>query len=478
MVRSRYAPSPTGFMHIGNFRSALFEYLIAKHNGGVFILRIEDTDQQRYVEGSMDAILEVLRITGLVYDEGPGIGGDYGPYVQSERKGQYLFHAKELIEKGAAYYCFCQKDEEDQENSESKQTGIQKYDRRCRSLSKSEVEQHLAVGKPFVIRQFIPEGQTTFHDEVFGDITVNHEELEDQILIKSDGMPTYNFANVIDDHAMAITHVVRGSEYLPSTPKYKLLYEAFGWDVPVYVHLPLILSEEGGKLSKRRGDASFQGLLDMGYLPEAIVNYIAFLGWSSPDNREYFTLPELVEVFDYRNISRSPSYFDHTKLAWMNGEHIKRLPEDVFYEMALPTLQSAIKTDGIDLKLVAKMLQSRVLFIKDCIELIDFIDKLPDYSPTLFTHKKMKTDPAIALTALEAILPIFKDCGNWDNTTLYTTAMECGKSLEFKNSQVLWPIRTALSGKPTSPCGASELCVLLGKEESTRRMEIGISKLK
>ena len=470
MVRSRYAPSPTGMMHVGNLRAALFEYLIAKSAGGTFLLRIEDTDQARFVEGSMDAILDALSITGLVFDEGPGIGGDYGPYVQSERKDSYLRFARELVGKGAAYYCFCAKDEAADE-------GLGKYDRRCMRLSSSDVEARLAAGEAFVVRQLIPEGRTTFVDEVYGEITIDNEEIEDQILIKSDGMPTYNFANVIDDHCMAITHVVRGSEYLTSTPKYKLLYESFGWDVPVYVHLPLILSEDGGKMSKRRKEASFTSLLEMGYLPEAIINFIALLGWSPADNREYFSLPELVEVFDIKGISKSPSLFDMKKLAWMNGEHIKRLPEEVFYEMCLPTLQAAIKTPGIDLREVARLLQTRVLFVQDSVELVDFIDNLPDYPASLFTHKKMKTDEEVALAALQAILPVYEVVDAWDNPSLYAAAVDCGKALNMKNSQILWPIRTALSGKPSSPCGASELCALLGRDKSLRRLKIGIDKL-
>ena len=469
MVRTRFAPSPTGYMHIGNLRTALYEYLIAKNKNGTFILRIEDTDQARYVEGSMDVILDTLRITGLLYDEGPDAPGKYGPYIQSERKDHYLPFAKELIAKDKAYYCFClKKDESD---------GMQEYDRHCHGLPKSEIDSRLVAGNPFVIRQFIPPGKTTFQDEVFGDITIDHEEIEDQILIKSDGMPTYNFANVIDDHAMAITHVVRGSEYLTSTPKYNLLYEAFGWDIPVYVHLPLMLNEQGEKISKRRGDASFNDLLEMGYLPSAIINYIAFLGWSSPDNREYFTLPELVEVFDAKNISKSPSLFDHKKLAWMNGEHIKSLPVDEFYDMAKETLNRAIKSPGIDIKNVARMVQSRVQFVNDSIELVDFIDELPDYGIDLFTHKKMKTDPVVAKAALEAVIPIYKALNTWDNDTLYAAAVECAGNAGLKNSQVLWPIRTALSGKATSFCGASELAALLGKPESIRRLEAGLEKL-
>ena len=469
-IRSRYAPSPTGSMHIGNLRSALYEYLVAKHGGGTFILRIEDTDQNRFVEGATELIYETLRLTGLIHDEGPDIGGNYGPYIQSERKADYLPHAKNLIEKGKAYYCFCTKD---------RLESLDDYDRHCYKLSQNEIDAKLAANEPFVVRQFIPEGKTTFRDEVYGNITIDHKEIEDQILIKSDGMPTYNFANVIDDHAMDITHVLRGSEYLTSTPKYKLLYEDFGWDIPTFVHLPLMLNASGGKISKRNGDeyASVQYLLDNGYLPTAIINYIAFLGWSSPDNKEYYTLPELVEAFEIKNISKSPSNFDLQKLNWMNGEHIKRLPEDVFYQMALPTLQSAIKTPGINLQDIARMVQSRVLFVKDSAELVDFIDQLPDYNIDLYTHKKMKTDSSIALQALEAILPVYQNLSKWDHDSLYAAAVECGQALEFKNSQILWPLRTAISGKPTSPCGATELCLLLGKEESINRIKIGIAKL-
>jgi len=470
-IRSRYAPSPTGDMHIGNLRSALYEYLVAKHNGGTFILRIEDTDQNRYVEGATEQVYKILRQTGLIHDEGPDVGGDYGPYIQSERKGDYLPHAKNLIETGNAYYCFCTK-----ERLES----LKDYDRHCHQLSQNEIDTKLAAKEPFVVRQFIPEGKTTFRDEVYGNITIDHKEIEDQILIKSDGMPTYNFANVIDDHAMAITHVLRGSEYLTSTPKYKLLYEAFGWDIPTFVHLPLMLNASGGKISKRNGDeyASIQYLLDSGYLPSAIINYIAFLGWSSPENKEYYTLPELVEAFEIKNISKSPSNFDLQKLNWMNGEHIKRLPEDVFYEMALPTLQSTIKNPSINLKDIAKMVQSRVLFVKDAAELVDFIDELPHYDIELYTHKKMKTSTEVAQQALEAIMPIYQNLQKWDHDHLYTTAVKCGQNLAFKSSQILWPLRTAISGKPASPCGAPELCLLLGKEESIKRIKIGIDKLK
>ena len=472
MVRTRFAPSPTGYMHIGNLRTALFEFLIARHYEGTFILRIEDTDQNRIVEGAMDVIYDTLRITGLSYDEGPNVGGEYGSYIQSERKGHYMPYAKQLIEINKAYYCFCPK-----ERLEGLQSG---YDRHCLSLTPEEINAKLSTNEPFVVRQLIPEGKTTFHDEVFGDITVDNKEMDDQVLIKSDGMPTYNFANVVDDHTMAITHVVRGSEYLTSTPKYKLLYESFGWEVPTYVHLPLMLNEDGSKISKRKGDASFQDLLDMGHLPEAIINYIAFLGWSPSDsakNQEYFTLSDLVEAFDISNISKSPSLFDYKKLAWMNGEHMKKLPPESFYEMVLPTLQETIKTPGIDLREVARIVQSRILFVKDSIELVDFIDHLPEYDKDLYIHKKMKTDVNVALQALEATLPVLEKLEHWDNSTIYNALVANAESIGFKNSQVLWPIRTALSGKPSSPCGASELCALLGKTESLRRLNIGMDKL-
>ncbi|MCL2016437.1 MAG: glutamate--tRNA ligase [Defluviitaleaceae bacterium] len=475
MIRTRFAPSPTGSMHIGNLRTALYEYLIAKRHGGVFVLRIEDTDQSRLVDGAMGIIFDTLKLTGLNYDEGPLVGGDYGPYIQSERKSLYMPYAKELVEKQHAYYCFCTKEQLESRN-------LQKYDRHCLNLPQNQIAEKLASGTPFVIRQFIPAGKTTFKDEIFGKITIEHEEIEDQVLIKSDGMPTYNFANVIDDHTMAITHVVRGSEYLTSTPKYNLLYKAFGWDIPTYVHLPLMLNEQGEKLSKRHGAASFQDLLDMGYLPAAIINYIAFLGWSSPDNREYFTLAELAEVFDIKNISKSSSLFDHKKLAWMNGEHIKRLDSEVFYKMALPFLESSLKgktADFRDFRKIASTVQSRIAFLKEIPELLDFVDKLPEYDIALFVHKKMKSSTETALAALTAILPLYEKVSteDWHNDNLYNIAVECGKTLEYKNSQILWPIRTALSGKESSPGGASELCEMFGKEESLRRIGVAIGKL-
>ncbi|MFV0520641.1 MAG: glutamate--tRNA ligase, partial [Lachnospirales bacterium] len=393
MIRTRFAPSPTGYMHLGNLRTALYEYLIAKKEGGTFVLRLEDTDQTRLVEGATEAIYNTLKITGLKHDEGPDIGGAYGPYIQTERKDSYLVYAKELVEKGEAYYCFCSK--ERLEELTDKEKDIMVYDRHCLNLSKEEVEEKLKNNSPYVIRQKIREGKLTWHDEVYGDITVDTEELDDQVLIKTDGLPTYNFANVIDDHLMDITHVVRGSEYLSSTPKYNLLYEAFGWDIPVYVHLPLMLNQSGSKLSKRRGDASFEDLIAEGFLPDAILNYIALLGWAPSENREIFTLEELVEHFEPTHISKSPSAFDTVKLKWFNGEYMKAMEFEKFYSNVEPILKENIKSNT-DLRFLASFLQSRVTFYKDVAGLVDFIDTLDDYSTELFIHKKMKTDEEIS----------------------------------------------------------------------------------
>lgn len=475
MIRTRFAPSPTGYMHIGNLRTALYEYFIAKHGGGKFILRIEDTDQERYVEGAVDIIYKTLEMAGMKHDEGPDIGGDYGPYIQSERKNDYMKYALELVEKGEAYYCFCTKERLEGLRLEG-ETGV-KYDRHCLSLSKEEIEENLKNGIPFVIRQKIRDGSTTFHDEVYGDVTVNNEDMEDQILIKSDGLPTYNFANVIDDHLMNITHVIRGNEYLSSTPKYNLLYEAFGWEIPTYIHVAPVMKDQHTKLSKRNGDASFQDLVAKGYLPKAIVNYITLLGWSPSENREIFSIDELIEIFDVKGISKSPAIFDPEKLKWMNGEYIKAQNFDEFYEMAEPVLKEAVKTEGIDLKMAAQMVKTRISTVYDIPALIDFIDELPEYDKSLYNHKKMKTNTENSLDFLKLIIPVLEKAENWDNDSLYALMVNTAKENNLKNGQILWPVRTALSGKPATPCGATELCVLLGKEESLRRLKEGIKLL-
>ena len=476
MIRTRFAPSPTGYMHIGNLRSALYEYLIAKSEGGKFILRIEDTDTQRLVEGSVDIIYNTLKTAGLKHDEGPDVGGPFGPYVQSERLGMYMGYAKELVDKGAAYYCFCTKERLESLHKEGEEGGG--YDNRCRNLSSEEIAKNLADGIPFVIRQNIPAGKTTFTDVVFGDITVENETLDDQVLMKSDGYPTYNFANVVDDHLMEITHVVRGAEYLASTPKYNLLYSAFGWEIPTYVHLTLIVNQDGAKLSKRRGDASFEDLLAMGYLPEAIINYIALLGWSPGDNREFFSLKELEENFNIKGLSKSPSAFDTAKLTWMNSEYFKKMDSKVFYEIALPFLKEAVKSPNADYPMLAEIVKTRISLPSEIKELLDFIDVLPEYSTELYVHKKMKTDEAISLESLKKALPFVENLAEpWENDSIYAKIMELVTELNIKNGQMLWPLRTALSGKPTSPCGASELMVVLGKEETIARIKKAIEKL-
>ena len=478
-IRTRFAPSPTGYMHIGNLRTALYEYLIAKSQKGKFILRIEDTDQERFVEGAIDIIYNTLKLTGLHYDEGPDIGGEYGPYIQSQRMGIYMDYAKELVEKGQAYYCFCTKERlEALKTSNKEGDAFSKYDRHCRHLSPEQVQKNLDAGMPFVIRQKMPtEGTTTFHDVVYGDITVENAELDDQILMKADGFPTYNFANVVDDHLMKITHVVRGSEYLSSTPKYSLLYEAFGWEAPVYVHLPAVMRDAHNKLSKRHGDKSFEDLLKEGFLVEAIVNYIALLGWSPSDNKEIFTLKELEKAFDINGLSKSPSIFDIKKLTWMNGEYIKAMDADTFYSTIESRLKDAVKNTALDLKKIAALLQKRLETLNDIARLVDFFDTLPEYSTELYIHKKMKTTEEIALSSLKASLPVLEQLSDWNETTIHDTLMSLVQELGIKNGQLLWPIRTALSGEPTSPGGAMELADILGKQESLSRIKIGIEKL-
>lgn len=478
-VRTRFAPSPTGRMHVGNLRTALYAYLVAKHEGGDFILRIEDTDQERYVEGAVDIIYRTLQKTGLIHDEGPDKDGGCGPYVQSERQAQgiYLKYAKELIDKGEAYYCFCDKERLEGLKKVVAGKEIHVYDKHCLHLSKEEVEEKLAAGVPYVIRQNNPtEGTTTFEDEIYGDITVDNAELDDMILIKSDGYPTYNFANVVDDHLMGITHVVRGNEYLSSSPKYNRLYEAFGWEVPVYIHCPLITDENHQKLSKRCGHSSFEDLVEQGFLTEAIVNFVALLGWSPADNQEIMTLEELVEKFDYRHMNKSPAVFDYTKLKWMNGEYIKKMDFDEFYGMALPYIKEVITKD-YDLKKIAHMVQTRIEIFPDIRDHIDFFEELPEYDVAMYTHKKMKTNAQTSLEVLQEILPVLEAQEDYSNDALYQTLLKYVEQKGCKNGYVMWPIRTAVSGKQMTPGGATELMEVLGKEESLARIRKGIELL-
>ncbi|MGN0324943.1 MAG: glutamate--tRNA ligase [Lachnospiraceae bacterium] len=480
-IRTRFAPSPTGRMHVGNLRTALYAYLIAKHEGGDFILRIEDTDQERYVEGAVEIIYRTLEKTGLVHDEGPDKDKGCGPYVQSERQqqGLYMKYAKELIDKGEAYYCFCDKERLATLNQNVGEDGkaITVYDKHCLSLSKEEVEKNLAEGKPFVIRQNNPtEGTTTFHDEIYGDVTVDNAELDDMILIKSDGYPTYNFANVVDDHLMGITHVVRGNEYLSSSPKYNRLYDAFGWEVPVYVHCPLITDENHTKLSKRCGHSSYEDLVEQGFLTEAIVNFVALLGWSPEENREIFTLEELVKAFDYHRMNKSPSVFDYTKLKWMNGEYLKAMEEDKFYEMAKPYLDRYLK-EGLDRKKIASMVKTRIEIFPDIEEMVDFFNEVPEYDSSMYCHKKMKTDEASSLAVLKDTLPILENLEDYSNDSLFGVLSEYAKEKEYKTGFVMWPLRTAVSGKQMTPAGATEIMEIIGKEETIRRIKAAIEKL-
>ena len=480
-VRTRFAPSPTGRMHVGNLRTALYAYLIAKHEGGDFMLRIEDTDQERYVEGALDIIYRTLEKTGLVHDEGPDKDGGVGPYVQSERQasGIYMKYAKQLIEQGDAYYCFCDKERLESLKTSVSEDGTQivNYDKHCLHLSKEEIEANLAAGKPYVVRINMPtEGTTTFHDEIYGDITVPNAELDDMILIKSDGYPTYNFANVIDDHLMNITHVVRGNEYLSSAPKYNRLYEAFGWEVPVYVHCPLITDENHKKLSKRCGHSSYEDLLDQGFVSEAIVNYVALLGWCPQDNREIFSLPELVEAFDYHHMSKSPAVFDINKLKWMNGEYLKAMDFDKFYELAEPYIKKVITKD-YDLKKIASLIKSRIEILPDIKDQIDFFEAVPEYDTAMYCHKKMKTNEETSLEVLKEILPRLEAWDDYSNDALFGLLKGFAEEKGYKNGSVMWPVRTAVSGKQNTPGGATEIMEVLGKAESVERIKNAIELL-
>ena len=481
-VRSRFAPSPTGFMHVGNLRTALYEYLIARSQGGKFILRIEDTDRERYVEGAEQVIYNTLKTVGLNHDEGPDVGGDYGPYVQSQRLSMYRPYAEQLVREGKAYYCFCTKERLDSLKDDSTDEFSGGYDRHCRNLPAEEVERLLAAGTPYVIRQKVPlEGSTTFHDAVFGDITVENSTLDDQILLKSDGYPTYNFANVIDDHTMHITHVVRGCEYLSSAPKYNLLYEAFGWEIPTYVHLPLILGKNPdgsvSKLSKRHGATSFEGLVNEGYLPEAIVNYIALLGWCPKENRELFTLSELEQAFCIDGISKSPAIFDYDKVTWFNGEYIRAMTPEAFEQRVEPIFRETIPGRELDWMLMAQILQPRVTNLKQIPDMIAFFRELPAYDKSLFANKKSKTTEENVLPTLLRAAEELAALPEWTSAAIHDLLMNMAVQMEVKNGFVMWPVRIAVSGTAVTPGGAVEILTILGRAESLRRMDKAIALL-
>lgn len=476
-VRTRFAPSPTGYMHVGNLRTALYTYLIARSHGGKFILRIEDTDQGRYVEGAVDMIYKTLQECGLTHDEGPDVGGPVGPYVQTERRELYREYAELLIARGHAYRCFCDKDDEEPE-SVSDGVAIHKYDGRCSRLSEAEIQANLAAGKPYVIRQKIPaEGTTTFHDEIFGGITVDNDTLDDQVLLKRDGLPTYNFANVVDDHLMGITHVVRGSEYLSSTPKYNLLYEGFGWEIPKYIHCSPVMRDQHNKMSKRHGDPSYEDLIAQGYLTDAVVNYVALLGWAPGGEQEIYSLRELEEVFDIKGISKSPAIFDLAKLKYFNSEYIRAMTPERFAAVAEPYIRKTVQNPAIDPARVAALLQQRCEVLTDIPEKVDFFDALPEYDTALYTNKKSKTDAAVSLEMLRMVRPILEGLSDWEDEELLAAMTGLAAKLEVKNAKVMWPVRIAVSGKAVTPGGAVEICRILGREETLRRIDRGIALL-
>ena len=478
MVRTRFAPSPTGYMHLGNLRSALYTYLYAKKHNGKFILRIEDTDQSRYVEGAVDVIYNTLKDIGMDWDEGPDVGGDYGPYVQSERKNLYLPYAEQLVKAGKAYYCFCTNEELDARREESSQKGeVWKYDKHCLHLSPEEVQKRIAAGEPHVIRQNVPlTGEASFDDVIYGHISVDCAELDDMVLIKADGMPTYNFANVIDDHTMAITHVMRGNEYLASTPKYNLLYEAFGWEKPTYIHMTPIMRDASHKLSKRDGDAYYEDYLKKGYLKEAIINYVALLGWNPGDEREFFTLDELKEAFDVDGMSKSPAIFDVNKLTWMNAEYVRHLTPEAFTLHALPYYKRA-GVEQMDKDILCRILQPRTEIFTQIPEVVDFLAALPEYDAELFTNKKSKTDSVVSAEVLDFVIPALTALPEWTETALHETLLGMAEARGMKNGTLLWPVRIALAGKLVTPGGAIEIASLLGREESLRRLKLGREKL-
>ena len=472
-VRTRFAPSPTGYMHVGNLRTALYTYLIARHNNGKFILRIEDTDQGRLVEGAVDVIYKTMAQCHLEHDEGPDVGGPVGPYVQTERRPLYKEYAELLMEKGHAYRCFCEKSESEEDSGD-----FDRGDDPCRDMSREESDRRAAAGEPYVIRQRIPhEGSTTFHDEIFGDITVENTTLDDQVLIKRDGLPTYNFANVVDDHLMGITHVVRGSEYLSSAPKYNLLYQGFGWEVPSYVHCSPVMRDAHNKMSKRHGDPSYEDLIAQGYLTDAVINYVALLGWSPRGEQEIFSMDELKEVFEMSGISKSPAIFDIEKLKYFNSEYIRAMPPEKFAEVAEPYIRQAVKNEKYDAAAIAALLQQRTEVLTDIPEKLDFFDALPEYGTELFVHKKSKSDEASSREVLDRMLPIFEGIENWDDESILAAMTGLAGSMEVKNAKVMWPVRIAVAGKAVTPGGAVEICRILGKEETLRRLHIARAKL-
>lgn len=479
-VRTRFAPSPTGFLHLGGLRSALYGYLFARQNNGSFILRIEDTDQERFVEGATEVIYDTLRDCGMNWDEGPDIGGDYGPYIQSERKNIYLPYAQQLVDSGHAYYCFCTKEELEERRTAAEARGeVFKYDKHCMNLNKEEVQAKLDAGIPWVIRQNAPvTGETTYHDIVFGDMTFPNDSLDDMILIKQDGMPTYNFANVIDDHLMGVTHVMRGMEYLSSTPKYNLLYDAFGWEIPQYIHMPPVMRDAQHKLSKRDGDAYYSDFIAKGYLSEAIINYLALVGWNPGDEREFFTLDELVQAFDVHRINKAPGIFDVEKLTWFNAEYIRRMDPEKYLEKVIPWFDKVLGGKHIDYRRLAQLMQERTEIFSRVPDMVSFLGELPDYDVALYTHKKMKTDPIVSLKALELVRPVLENLDEWTETKIHDALMTAIADAGMKNGAVLWPLRIAISGLASTPGGAIEIAWLLGRQETLRRIDDGMNRLK
>ena len=477
-VRTRFAPSPTGYLHLGGLRTALYTYLYARRNGGKFILRIEDTDQEREVPGAVDMIYQSMRLAGLTYDEGPDVGGEYGPYIQSQRRALYKDYAWQLVEKGAAYPCFCTKERLDEARHAAEANGETfKYDKHCLHIPLDEAKKRIEAGEPFVIRQNIPtEGKCGFDDVLFGHIEVDCATLDDNVLLKADGLPTYNFANVVDDHLLGITHVMRGTEYLSSSPKYDLLYDAFGWEKPVYVHLPVVMKDQTRKLSKRYGDPSFEDLLHQGYLRDAIVNFIALLGWSPRNDREFFTLEELEQIFDLEGLNKSPAIFDVNKLRWMNGEYVRKLPFDEYYKLALPWFEKA-GVGHVDTRRLAELMQGRTEVFGDIPEMVHFLAEMPEFDNELYTHKKMKTDAAVAKKALEFIKPVLEGIADWTEANIHDVVMAAVAESGMKNGQVLWPLRIAISGLASTPGGAFEIAYLLGREETMKRLEASMAKL-